>query len=115
MPEKNICRCPDPPGDYIECSIDQMALCIIENGIKRGVCQDVIKDGNDLAVINQVLRSITGVNRLANNYVSDSEITILRSGEYSEGDDLKVTFNLPAKVIASLDNIDRNRGLLLST
>ena len=113
MPVKNICRCPDQPGDYVECSKDQMALCIIEDGIVRRVCQDVIKDTSDLTIVNYALSTITGIQKIYSDYVTDTDISLLRSGEYNQGDYLKVTFSLPEKILNSLDNIDRNRGLLL--
>ena len=113
MPVRNTCNCPNPPGGVVECSKEQMALCIIEDGIVRRICQDVVRDKNDLTIVNFALSVITGVKRLSYSTVSESDIRLLRSGEYSEGSNLEVTFSLPEAIIKSLDNIDRNRGLLL--
>ncbi len=112
MPVKNICQCPNPPGGYVECSKDQMALCIVEGNVVRRVCQEVVKNENDLGIVNFALSIVTGAKRLSNAKVSNSDIRLLRSGEF-EGTGLFLTFSLPETIIQSLNRIDRNRGRLL--
>lgn len=110
MAIRNICNCPSPPGGSVECSKDQMALCIVENGTVRRVCQNVVKDKDDSTIVNFALSIITGEIRPDYNNVSDYDIQILQSGEFYRGN-VAVTFNLPEVIIKAVRNIDRGRGL----
>lgn len=112
MPVKNTCKCPNPPGGDVECSKDQMALCIVENGEVRMVCQDVVKGLSDLGLINFALSAITGERRFAAAAISDAEKTLLRSGSYRQGSHLEVTFSLPENIKESLNNLDQQRGFM---
>ena len=108
MPVKNTCKCEDPPGGTVECEPDQLAICIVRNGVAQKGCMDPPDDLRDLAALtagqsrryfNWALTQITGQLRWSSNPISNEDIAILAQGSYQNlvtGD--VVTFSLPAEL-----------------
>jgi hypothetical protein len=108
MPVKNICKCDDPPGDIVECEPDQLAVCIVRNGVARKGCFDPPDDLRDLSrltpgqsgrYLNWALSNITGEIRRLSDPISNADMAILSRGTYhNEVTGELVTFSLPARL-----------------
>lgn len=105
MPVKNICNCNNPPGGTVVCEPDQLAICIVNNGIAQRECIDSPDDLRDLSsltpgervrYLNWALSNITGEIRRLSSSISNEDLAILSQGHYhndATGD--IVTFSLP--------------------
>jgi hypothetical protein len=105
MPVKNICQCDNPPGGDVLCEPDQLAICIVNNGVAKRECMDAPDDLGDLVnltrqqtirYLNWALSHITGQIRLLSSPISSQDRAILSQGRYDNavtGD--VVTFSLP--------------------
>jgi hypothetical protein len=108
MPVKNTCKCEDPPGGTVECEPDQLALCIVRQGVAQKGCMDPPDDLRDLAALtrgqslrylNWALSQITGEIRRLRDPISNEDYFILAQGSYQNiQTGAVVTFSLPAKL-----------------
>jgi hypothetical protein len=97
------CPCPDPPGGYITCDDNQFGMCAYVDGERRSGCLnvpvsiDIIIDSSqrNLAVINWVLTTLTGVGRNWDAVVEDADTTLLASGEFVNSHGQLIRFSLP--------------------
>lgn len=113
----NVCHCPDPPGGFVECRNDQLAVCGYEDGKIRNGCYDKpdyisflaeldkhldslgTPGLSKLVLCNWIISTTTGSHREDITPIEDSHLAMLRTGQYENrwtGEVLK--FSLP-KVI----------------
>jgi len=100
----NTCNCPNPPGGEVVCENHQLALCIVQDGKAKYRCLNPPPSSNALTLIDWAVKEIAGDQK---GLVASFEI--LNSGQYSDRD-MEITFKLPQKLKAALEDLGRNRG-----
>lgn len=92
------CDCPHPPGGRAECADNQMAICVIENGVAVAHCVNPPPDSepDSLEFQNWVLEHVTQTSRRSRQTITQSDRRILESGEYEDRTrGIRVSFQLP--------------------
>ena len=109
---KNICSCPHPPGGTVECSANQMALCIVKDGVARHLCIDPIETSEAIKLTNWALTLITGELHDAYKRISEADFAMLRSGTF-RSEKISVNFVLPNYILENIDELQS--ALMLSS
>ena len=100
----NVCNCPKPPGGYISCNANQLAICGYRDGEIVSGCFDKpdyaahITDDRErnLVLSNWILSKITGIKRSDYDSIKPDLLAILLSGKYRNGRTGEVIkFSLP--------------------
>jgi hypothetical protein len=122
MPVRRSCDCENPPGGRVDCDENQMAVCIVENGVVRSRgCHTPVTIDDALALVNWALSVITGKQRHPAQEILPERLLGLARGRMEFDGDAGgvriVTFSLPPTVTSAVAAVrqrlrdkERNRG-----
>ena len=92
---KHICDCPSPPGGRVVCEAHQLAICRVRGGQAETLCVNV-RSRTKVERLNEILQVITMQARKPLGRISQAELSMLRSGTYSDPKGrFQVSFSLP--------------------
>lgn len=97
----NRCPCENPPGGETVCEDNQIAMCIVENGVARHMCLNVSELGSNSEILNSVLSNIFKHERSWNQEITPSDMVLLSQGSFKYGRK-NFTFKLNDKVKKAL-------------
>lgn len=98
MPVSNSCDCPNPPGGRVVCEPDQIAICIVKDGVALQQCHNPPSATSATAIVNWTLTEITGVLHAADAKVDLPALQMLMAGTFDRESGEKVTFSCPESV-----------------